>query len=45
MKKVTEASKMVAGREKRDGWIRAADSSRSEIPVMESKKDFLKLLD
>ena len=40
VKKVTEASKMVAGREKRDGWIRAADSSRSELPVMVSKKDF-----
>ena len=44
VKKVSEASKMVAGREKRDGWIRMADASRKEIPVMESKKDFMKLL-
>ena len=45
IKKVTEASKMVAGREKRDGWIRAADASRKELPLMESKQDFMKLLD
>ena len=44
VKKVSDASKMVSGREKRDGWIRAADTSRLELPVMESKQDFLKLL-
>ena len=37
-------SKMVAGREKRDGWIRTADASRRELPVMESKQDFMRLL-
>ena len=44
VKKVTEACKMVAGREKRDGWIRTADASRRELPVMESKQDFMRLL-
>ena len=43
VKKVSEASKMVAGVEKRDGWIRAADASRRELPVMETKKDYMKL--
>ena len=43
VKKVSEASKMVVGQEKRDGWIRAADSSRKKLPKLETKKDYLKL--
>ena len=44
VKKVSEASLHVAGFEKRDGWIRAADESRKKLPKMESKKDFLSML-
>ena len=39
VKKVSEASLQVAGFEKRDGWIRAADDSRKSLPRMETKKD------
>ena len=43
VKKVSEASKMVVGQEKNDGWIRGADSSRKNLPKMKTKKDYLKL--
>ena len=44
VKKVSEGSLQVAGFEKRDGWIRAADDSRKKLPRMETKKYYKLLL-
>ena len=44
IKIVTDASKHVVGDESRDGLIRACLMSRKQLPHVESKKDFMNLL-
>ena len=44
VKKTSKASAQVAGFTKRDGWIRAAEDSRKNLPKLETKKDYKSLL-
>ena len=45
VKEVTAASSAVYGEERRDGWVRAKVSNREIMPVCNTKRDLLGLLD
>ena len=45
VKKVSEACQVVVGQEKRRAWIRCADHSRRTVGKMDSKADFVSLLE
>ena len=44
VKEVTAASAAVFGEERRDGWIRSRAENREIMPIVNTKKDLLKLL-
>ena len=44
VKEVTAASAAVYGEERRDGWIRSRAENREIMPILNTKKDLLRLL-
>ena len=45
IRKVSEASLMVVGEQKREGWVRCADASRKALKKPNSKADYMSLLE
>ena len=45
VRKVSEASLMVVGEKKREGWIRCAEESRKVIKKPNTKADYMPLFD